>query len=329
MTKGLVLTCDPRFVSELKKELQLPKEPDELLVLAPGVLFVARETVGEAIFLRHQFSVQQVVALESAAFDLLRLAGAAELLLAAEKAGTRVAVQCRIMDRACPYQARDVKGALDGVLPLHGLWPETKHPSLVLSVLIAKQRAYLGVSSPSENLSRWNGGAAHYGKLSGALSRAEHKLEEAFEVFGIELAASAQVLDLGAAPGGWTSFLLKQGHYVTAVDTGELARELLTHPRLIYHRQNAWHIKPPAATFDLITCDMGREASGTVEVLLHLASSLKSGGALLMTVKFMGHEPLPLIRECRRKLEQRYRMRAGRHLWHNREEVTLYLVRHA
>jgi len=328
VTKGLVLTCDPRFVSELKKELQLPKEHYELLVLAPGVLLAAAEDVGAPIFLRHRFPVEHVAEVGHTLMDLPLLVAAATPLLAAAESGTKVAVQCRIMDEACPYRAAEVKVALDEVLLTRGLLPETKHPQIVLSVLIAKQRAYLGLSSPVQNLSRWNGGAAHYGRPSGALSRAEHKLEEAFEVFNIELAAAAQVLDLGAAPGGWTSFLLKRGHYVTAVDTGELARELLTHPRLIYHRQNAWHIKPLADTFDLITCDMGREASGTVEVLLHLASSLKSGGALLMTVKFMGHEPLPLIRECRRKLEQRYRLQAGRHLWHNREEVTLYLVRH-
>ena len=279
------------------------------------------------IFLRHMFPVREELMMQQDELALPRLRDACVPLLAQLQQRSAVAVQCRLLDETPSYRPMDVKRAIDEAVHSGGLLATVKDPSLVLSVLIAHERAYLGLSTPRENLSSWNGGAAHYGKAKGAKSRAAHKLEEACEVLEVDLQGMEQALDLGAAPGGFTSFLLERGLYVTAVDTGLLDSSLLAHPRLSYIQANARNIKPREASFDLITCDISRDALRTADMILNLAPCLRPTGKLLLTVKFMGREPLPLIRQCLKRLSQEFVFVRGRHLWHNREEVTLYLAR--
>lgn len=335
---ALILTCDPRFAPALAAELTERTKSCPLRPLGPGVL-LAKPTGSEPvalwqilqqdapIFLRHMFPVQQEVVIEGNNLDLLRLMDSCGPLLANREGEGPVAVQCRILRAATSYRPIDVKKAIDAFLQNRGILTTVKEPALVLSVLIAHERAYLGISSPRANLSSWSGGAVHYGKDIGALSRAAHKLEEACEVFDLDLKGMAEALDLGAAPGGFTSFLLGKGLCVTAVDTGELASELLTNPRLSFIKENASNIRPRESSFDLITCDISRDALRTADMIGDLAYCLRPAGQLLLTVKFMGREPLPLIRQCRKRLGGAFRFVRGRHLWHNREEATLHFVR--
>lgn len=338
--RSLVLTCDPRFVPQLCAELTQRFSSCPLRPLGSGVLLAEPSGTDAVklwqvlqqdtpIFLRHMFPVQDELVMQQDELALPRLREACEPLLAQVEQGSAVAVQCRLLDAIPSYRPVDVKRAIDGAVQGRGLLATVKDPSLVLSVLVAHERAYLGLSTPRENLSSWNGGAAHYGKAKGALSRAAHKLEEACEVLDVDLRGMEQALDLGAAPGGFTSFLLERGFYVTAVDTGLLDSELLAHPRLTYIQANAKNIKPQEASFDLITCDISRDALRTADMLMDLAPCLRPMGKLLLTVKFMGREPLPLIRQCLKRISQEFVFVRGRHLWHNREEVTLYLVREA
>lgn len=55
-----------------------------------------------------------------------------------------------------------------------------------------------------------------------APSRSYLKMEEALERMGVEPAEGEQVVDLGAAPGGWTFAFLKRGCDVTSVDNGPM-----------------------------------------------------------------------------------------------------------
>ncbi len=60
------------------------------------------------------------------------------------------------------------------------------------------------------------------GKGGGRLNRAEFKIEEAVEFFGIDLSTRKRGLDIGAAPGGWARYLSRNGIRVVAVDNGLL-----------------------------------------------------------------------------------------------------------
>ena len=76
-----------------------------------------------------------------------------------------------------------------------------KHPVQVLSVMVGETFAHLGISLVQQNLSDWGGGVRRFAKEKGQISRAEFKLLEAIEQFGLELPARSRALDLGAAPG--------------------------------------------------------------------------------------------------------------------------------
>lgn len=335
---SVLLTSDPRYVEELKSELNSKLTGNiSSQELSAGLLLLDRlegnESVSSALvsnppfFLRHLFPVSSVVALSGAHEPEAIARGCARIVPSPRTNGAKVSVQCRLLGEGREYRAVDVKRAIDAVLTAKGYAPEIRHPDYIVSVVVAPNKAYCGWSTPAQNLSRWNGGAVHYGQAANSFSRARHKLEEAVEALEINLNVVHKALDLGAAPGGWSSFLLSRGITVTAVDTGELEESLLKEPRLTFLKQNAFELRLPQNSFDLITCDMSWDPLRTSSLLLRLSPMLRPGGSLVMTVKFMGYRPLPLVAEVTNKLARVFTLVRGRHLWHNREELTLYLTK--
>lgn len=335
---GVLLTCDPRFVEELKSELGEKLSGNiSMKELSGGVLLLDRLEGNEhafntltsdpPLFLRHLFPVLSIVTLAEYDEPTLIAQACHEMIPPPAQLGVLSAVQCRILGEARSYRAVDVKRVVDGLLTYKGYIPEVKQPDYIVSVVVVNSKAYCGWSTPQANLSRWSGGAVHYGQASNSFSRARHKLEEAVEVLQVSLKDVRRALDLGAAPGGWTSYLLSQGTWVTAVDTGDIDAHLLKEPRLTFLKQNVFDLKLTPNSFDLITCDMSWDPLRTAEMLIRLSPLLKMNGSLVMTVKFMGYKPIPLIREVIKKLARNFALVRGRHLWHNREELTLYFTK--
>lgn len=93
-----------------------------------------------------------------------------------------------------------------------------QEPAWVISVYADGEALYAGVSRPEDNLSSWNGGMIRFRKEDGQISRAKFKLMEAEKEFAIPFSSFRNAVDIGASPGGWTSFLLERGLKVTAVD---------------------------------------------------------------------------------------------------------------
>ncbi len=92
----------------------------------------------------------------------------------------------------------------EAIIEETGAVESIKKPQIVVSLLCTAGKGYLGISLARENLSDWPGGARHFAQTPEQISRAEFKLLEALEVFGVTLPTQGRVLDLGAAPGGWT-----------------------------------------------------------------------------------------------------------------------------
>ncbi len=61
-----------------------------------------------------------------------------------------------------------------------------RHPVQVVSVVLAPDEAFLGVSRAIDNLSDWAGGARRFRRDPDQISRAEFKLLEALEVFALD-----------------------------------------------------------------------------------------------------------------------------------------------
>ncbi len=306
--------------------------------LAAGEIFMMEADTGreeallairgrEPIFLRHVQPIDKALPIRGNADDLQALS---ELVRNARLRGEgkTVAVHLRRADGTrYPYSAADTKAVVDAVLAETGSEPAVQSPELILSLYAGEEELYAGWGTPEEQLSDWPGGAIRFQREEGQISRAKFKLLEAERAFKLHLADFRSALDIGAAPGGWTSLLLERGLKVTAVDPAELHASLAGHPRLTYMNKNASEVKFKPASFDLLVCDMSWSPMLMVKLVLELEAALAGGAAAIITVKLMHKKPLQTIRDVIAKLETVFELRKAKQLFHNRDEITIYLVK--
>ncbi|WP_131927820.1 SAM-dependent methyltransferase [Effusibacillus lacus] len=279
----------------------------------------------DPIFTRHIQPVDDVLEINRTKNDLLILI---EYLLSRMdrfQTGDRVSVQVR---RASGlnfgYTPYGVKEALDPFFTENGLIPVVQQADSVVSIYLAFNRAYIGISKPYENLSDWPGGMIRLQKAENQTSRSRFKLEEACLVFDIRLSEYSSALDLGAAPGGWSSYLLDQGLHVTAVDTGELEPALLNHPNLIFCKTNVSDTMFGPDAFEVLTCDMSWDPMHTAKLVSKHLYSLKKRGIAVITIKLMHKKIRKTIDDFVRVLEPDLTCVSIKQLFHNRDEVTAF-----
>ncbi|MBA2286293.1 MAG: hypothetical protein H0W02_12480 [Ktedonobacteraceae bacterium] len=348
-THLLLVTAHPEFLNAALSELQrLDKRlalVDELgaeiaLCSAPDVPGIARLAAREQpIFVRHLAPVQAIVELSNTAQDIgtLALAVADLPTFAQLERGQRFAVQTRIVHAEEQRVTRPYSGGLINQALAEAIAEETgaveaiKKPRIVVSVLCMAEKACIGISSVEENLSAWPGGARHFAQLPEQVSRAEFKLLEALDVFGVELPSDGQALDLGAAPGGWTRLLLEAGMSVVAVDPASLDPRLKGQPHLEHYRGYAEHYLEEALQrhrrFDVIANDMRMDARDAARLLAQASRCLRADGIIISVFK-LPHatpeiNPLRTLREALDLLSKRYAIVRARQLFHNRQEVTV------
>ena len=199
----------------------------------------------------------------------------------------------------------------------------------ILSVFVSSDHIYAGVSHPQDNLSDWNGGAVRFQREEGQISRAKFKLLEAEKSFGIDFSAFRHALDIGAAPGGWTSFLLQRGIHVTAVDPAKMHESLVGHPQLKIMRKNASAVRFRDNQFDLLVCDMSWSPKQMVKLVKDLLYCLSPGGTAIVTVKLMHKKPMALIKEVIASFEEdQMQLQYAKQLFHNRDEITLHMIKY-
>ncbi len=209
-----------------------------------------------------------------------------------------------------------------------------KEPQVVVSLLCTVDKAYIGISTVRENLSDWPGGGRRFAQTPEQVSRPEFKLLEALEVFGVSLPSRGRALDLGAAPGGWTRLLLEAGMSVVAVDPAKLDPRLQGHPRLEHYRGYAKAYLEDAIKrhriFDVITNDMRMDAREAARLLLEADQCLRAGGFIISTLK-LPHatseiDPMRNLREALHILGRHFGRVQARQLYHNRQEVTVFIA---
>jgi 23S rRNA (cytidine2498-2'-O)-methyltransferase len=166
----------------------------------------------------------------------------------------------------------------------------------------------------------WGGGQRRMADDPGAPSRSYLKVEEACLVLGGAPGPGERVIDLGAAPGGWSYSAAKRGARVTAVDNGPLKGGAAGHPCIVHLAEDAFKFQPPA-TADWLFCDLLDEPR---KVLGLLRCWIGAGWCrrFVVNLKFGRVDPLPLLREAR-ELAPLCRLLRVRHLYHDREELTL------
>jgi 23S rRNA (cytidine2498-2'-O)-methyltransferase len=219
---------------------------------------------------------------------------------------------------------KDSRLADDPALPrLHIFFPDN-------------HRALIATSDPHNSAAALNG-IQRVSMVSDAPSRSYLKLAEAFEVFldhkeqALWLKPGMTAVDLGAAPGGWTWQLVQRGLKVIAVDNGPLKGAAAGHPSIKHLKQDGFRFRPQRPV-DWLVCDMVEQPQRvaalmtewfvgglTQRAIFNLKLPMKKRVAALQ-------EALNGMRTAFNNKGIRYQLEA-RQLYHDREEVTIYLAR--
>ncbi|KKO55519.1 SAM-dependent methyltransferase [Paenibacillus sp. DMB20] len=335
----LICTANHGFAPYAQEELRRLFGSLKSTMLVPGEVFVltlgttledaVRRIIGQQpIFLRHLFPVHLEVGAEEAEQAIREVT--AYLVKQDMLASSRMSVQVRKTEGASWAES---SGALrdrmmEELAPLEAEYT-VDEPDWVISLFAGKEKWYLGVSKPDENLSDWNGGAIRFQREEGQISRAKFKLLEAEKQFSIPFSSFGRALDIGAAPGGWTSFLLERGIQVTAVDPAQMHETLIHRSGLRIIQKNAAEVKFKEHEFDLIVCDMSWSPKQMARLVTGLLYSLVPGGTAVITVKLLTKKPMALIKEITGIFEEsRMQIQGAKQLFHNRDEITLYMIKY-
>ncbi|MFD2117781.1 SAM-dependent methyltransferase [Paenibacillus yanchengensis] len=236
------------------------------------------------------------------------------------------AVHVRIdKDSIYTYSIVDTKAIIDAILVERNIPLTMSSPQTIVSVYVSKQQVYIGVATPTEMLSDWPGGAIRFQREENQISRAKFKLLEAERIFSLDFSSYHTALDIGAAPGGWTSLLLERGLTVTAVDPAELHESIRQHPALTYLKKNANDVKFPSNHYDLLVCDMSWSPLLMSRLILQLEGALQPSAIVIVTIKLMHKKPLQTIKEVINRLQAEFHLERAKQLFHNRDEITLFL----
>jgi 23S rRNA (cytidine2498-2'-O)-methyltransferase len=170
-----------------------------------------------------------------------------------------------------------------------------------------------------------------------APSRSTLKLEEAWHWFipkrqwGERLGAGMRAVDLGAAPGGWTWQLVKRNMMVDSVDNGPMKGDLMETGQVTHHTEDGFRFSPSKKVHWMV-CDMAESPMKVAERMAHWIVNdwcAESIFNLKLPMKKRYHE----VRACFELMEQKFLDAgievdmSGKHLYHDREEITCHLRR--
>ncbi|HSG90736.1 MAG TPA: 23S rRNA (cytidine(2498)-2'-O)-methyltransferase RlmM [Pseudomonadales bacterium] len=230
--------------------------------------------------------------------------------------------------------ASKLAGPLRGALQKRHLWtPDDESAPRLHVVLDTGARAWVGLSPPHRS-SPDAGGVHRLRSHRDAPSRSALKLEEGLMTLlnpvdrHMLFDGRITAVDLGAAPGGWTWVMRRQGAYVIAVDNGRMAPSLEADPEVEHVRADAFTFQPPR-TVEWLVCDVVDKPARVVELM---ARWLRRGWAerAMFNLKLPMQKRWRAVAEARGRFEKILGERSGdfdlhiRQLYHDREEVTCY-----
>ena len=179
----------------------------------------------------------------------------------------------------------------------------------------------VGAHPLRRSLSRWPGGRAPVDEDRTPPSRAYRKLLEAEQHLGVAIGRGDRVVDLGAAPGGWSYVALERGAQVTAVDRSPLRDDLMRQPGMDFRKADGFKFEPDYPPVDWLLCDVIAYPVRTVELIQRWV-----GGGLckrfVVSVKFQGEDEYPRLEELKQILAEARVEFQLRRLRYNKNEVT-------
>ena len=227
--------------------------------------------------------------------------------------------------------ARSFGNALRPALRKSGLLTAKDDPSRARLhvLLLAGDHLQLAVADPA-NAAPWPLGIPRLRMHADAPSRSALKLEESLLSLLDDrersdwLRPGMRAADLGAAPGGWTWVLAREGLHVTAIDNGPLRQSLMDSDQVAHLREDgfSWHPREP---LDWMVCDMVEQP---VRVASRMATWLREGWCqrtifnLKLPMKKRWQETVRCLELIEREAGIPLRLRA-KQLYHDREEITV------
>jgi 23S rRNA (cytidine2498-2'-O)-methyltransferase len=157
-----------------------------------------------------------------------------------------------------------------------------------------------------------------------APSRAFAKLAEVEHRFGRRIERGDQCVDLGASPGSWTYWALGKEAKVVAVDRAPLRDDLMRHPRVQFHRGDAFAYQPKEPA-DWLLCDVIAAPERSIGLILHWTQR-RWARRFVVTIKFKGHADYPSLDRLKHELPARCDEYGLSHLCANRNEACAYGV---
>ncbi len=169
-----------------------------------------------------------------------------------------------------------------------------------------------------------------------APSRSTLKLEEAIRWF---LSTTQQtqliqngmtVVDLGAAPGGWSWQFVQRDCLVTAIDNGPMQSALMQ-TGMVEHRQVDAFTYTPKKKVDWLLCDMAERPLHVSRLIARWFTEKQCTNAIF-NLKLPMKKRLDSVHECLALLEQTLLDAGIKHaimakqLYHDREEITVCIL---
>jgi len=343
-TEGLLAYCRPGFEPDLAAELGfhagqkgLPVYAKTergsayvLLLGAPPEQLSAAIAFDTLIFARQKYAlIDELVALDVSD----RITPVLEALGGKGRFG-ELSCEQPDSDSARPLAglAKAFGNALRPALRKRGMLTDKPNPKLpVLHVVFISNNHLLLASSSANDRSPWPMGIPRLKQDSRAPSRSAMKLDEALHSLltpaeRMELLAQGMhAADLGAAPGGWSWVLAKQGIQVSAIDNGPISADALATGLIEHIRADGFHWQPPR-TLDWMVCDMVETPS---KVARRMAQWFAEGWCrqaifnLKLPMKKRWEETALCLALFEKHSGKPMLIRA-KQLYHDREEITVF-----
>jgi len=330
-----VVTVSSGFEPEAKKEIEgLIAGSEVSNIFFKGNLLVkssqeeseviAKFREARTLYVGRVFPVSSKVAISSQKDSLVELYERVKLL-GRLGSGDSFAVRCKRRG-SHDFSSRDVERELGSLLEkATGAVVDLRNPKKMVIVQIFQDLAFAGVAEAENVLVKPIRVFRKYAKGERPFTRAEHKIKEAIDAFDIEIRKDFEVLDVGAAPGGWTKVLSSLAKRVVAVDPADLDPEVASFPNVVHLKCRAEQIPENVGRFHLITNDMNLDPSESARIVVGLADHLRGDGIGIMTVKFVTRNRKRHVVEAIEILKAGFKDFAVKRLPHNRYETTLFM----
>ena len=198
-------------------------------------------------------------------------------------------------------------------------------------------RCFVGVSD-SNGRSPFANGICRLKFPSQSPSRSTLKLEEALLLMLTDeqreaiCRPGARAVDLGACPGGWTYQLVSREMHVEAVDNGKMADHLMATGLVDYRPEDGFRYKPQFGQVELLVCDMIEKPDRVADLMASWLCKRWTNHAIFnlkLPMKRRYETVYTAIQSVKAQLaEQKIRATINvRHLYHDRDEVTVAVIR--